>query len=191
MANNSNTNGQSSAQKSDQEILNDLAKGSTTGGSSSKGIAPQVEVIEGVITKVEDVTPKDGSNPFHIVTLGKDTQVIVNRTTMLRDKAILAFGNTVVATCERRIPGKTGYVDADGKWQLHKGQGGLSLNKVTLTEAKAVADAAVRDKVAEQALMHGAKVDAISAVMDNIKSRIGDDPQALATAFAGAFAAIK
>ena len=60
-----------------------------------------------------------------------------------------------------------------------------------MTEQKAIADASVRDKVAEQALMHGAKVDAISAVMDNIKARIGDDPTALATAFAGAFSAIK
>ena len=187
--NNQTANGQDTNSQSDAQILQNLQSG---GGNDtqSKGILPQIEVIEGVITKVKEITPKDGSNPFHIVRLGKDTEIIVNKTTMLRDKAILVFGNTVVATCERRISGKTGY-EANGKWHLHKGQNGLSLKEVALTEQKAIADASVRDKVAEQALMHGAKVDAISAVMDNIKARIGDDPTALATAFAGAFSAIK
>jgi len=152
--------------------------------SSSKGLLPTIETIEGVVTKVEDVSPKEG-NPFHLVTIGKDTQIVVNRTTMLRDRAILVVGNSVVATCERRIAGKTGYIGENGMWTAHKGLGGLSLNKVTVAEAKAIQEGAFRDKVRETRELNAVAVDKADALAQVMKRYVGDDPMALATALQG------
>ena len=183
--NNQNPNGQDPNLQADEQILKDLQSGGNN-TQSSKGILPQVEVIEGVITKVDLVEPKDG-NPFYLITVGSDTKIVVNKSTMLRgaNKSILSEGNVIVATCEKRVPGKTGYKDTDGKWKLHKGQGGLSLNDVTQTEAKAQKTADLRDKLTEQRELNGLAVDKADQLAQIMKRYVGDDPMALATALAG------
>lgn len=167
----------------DAQILDSLAKGANPTTGTSKLNEPQIEVIEGIVTKCEEVTPKEG-NPFHLVTIGRDAQIVVNRTAMLRDRQLFTVGTTVVATCERRVEGKTQYLGEDGKPKFHKSSG-LSLNKVTLSETKATALGAFRDKLTEQRELNGLAVDKADQLAQVMKRYVGDDPMALATALAG------
>ena len=165
--------------QTDATLLEGLLSSGTT--SSTKITAPSVEVIEGRVLKVDEVTPKEG-NPFFLVTVGAE-QIVVSRTAMLRDKAILQVGHTVVATCERRVAHKTQYLE-EGKLKAHK-TSGLSLNKVHLTEDRAVKTAELRDKVAEVTALNGAAIDRASGLAEVFKRYVGDDPMAMATALAG------
>ena len=185
---NQNTGANANATPTEEQILNDL-KNNGKGGDTSKRVEPTIETLEGVITKVTGVIERNGSE-FVIVKIGEE-EAIVSKALLIANATELQVGNSVVATCEKRVPGKTGYLDQDGKWQLHKGKGGLALNKVSMSQDKALQEAELRDKVREKDLMNASSVQSAERLMDLMSKRLGDNPQALATAFAGAFTAIK
>ena len=160
--------------------------------SASSKVKPNKVDVEGLITNISAVIEKAGKQ-FRIVTVGgaNGGEFIIPQSLFLTNAAILSVGTSVLITCEKRVAGVTGYEDAQGKWQLHTGQGGLAFTKAAFSDGAAQKVAERRDKALDLKETNAAKSDSIQNVIAMISRELGDDTAAKGTAFAGAFAALR
>jgi len=165
-------------------------KTATSNKLQEEKVTPETVVIEGCVSAVDHVNPTSGKN-YHLVTLGKDT-VLVDDLRFKGHGQFYQVGAHISITCDRKVAFKTGYEDVDGQWKLHK-SGGLTAVKVTYSEQTTARKAENLAKKDSLEVVNDAKTGAIEKVMSLIKTQLqdSDNPEALATAFAGAFAALK